>query len=166
MKKIALAVLMTVGTIGLVFAAPTATLTLQGSVPGVLDISVTPAANATSLDLTTDQSNLTVATVTERSNQKNGYTVTLQSANAAASGGNTAYFKSTDATVSDTLNYTLSYGGTGVAFTSGVATITDTTGKTTGTGTTNNLNISYTGSTANLTASTYSDTLTFTIAAK
>jgi len=144
MKKIAIAVLMTVGTIGLVFAGTTATLTLQGNVPGVLDISVSPAANANNLDLTTDQSNLTVATVTERSNQKNGYTVTLQSANAAATGGNTAYFQSTDPTVADTLNYTLSYGGTAVTFTSGLATITDTTGKTTGTGTTKNLNISYT----------------------
>ncbi|WP_455382918.1 hypothetical protein [Salinispira pacifica] len=166
MKRIAMLLLLTAGITAGAFAQTTGTLTLQGTVPGILSITVTPAGAASNLDLTTDVSNLTVATVTERSNQKAGYTVTVQSANAAASGGNTAYFESTDAAVSDTLNYTLTYGGTPVSFTSGLATVTDTTSKTLGTGTTKNLNISYTGSTNFLTASTYQDTLTFTITAK
>ena len=97
-----------------VFAQTTGTLTLTGSVPSILEITVTPAAAATGLDLTANEPGVTVGTVVERSNKKAGYTMSVSSANATATGGADAFFKSGDAGNADTLNYSITYGGTAV----------------------------------------------------
>lgn len=152
---------------GSVFAATTGSLTVQGTVPAVLDITVTATAAANTLDLTTDVADLAVATVVERSNKKAGYTVTLQSANGVTSSLSTGRFKSADVANGDYLDYSLKYGGSSVTFTNGIATITDSSTKTTGTGASKNLTISYTGASGVLLyEDTYLDTLTFTIIAK
>ena len=139
------------------------TLLLQGTVPSILSVTVAANGAANTLDLTTAQTDLLVATVTERSNSVSGYIITLDSANATGAvatlngitGGNT-----------DTLTYTIGYGGAAVTLVSGAATVTDTTGKTASTGAVKNVTISFDGTGSFLNADTYEDTLTFTIAAK
>ncbi len=148
------------------FAATTGTLTLQGTVPGILEIAVTPTAAASALDLTVNVTNLLVATVNERSNRKAGYTVSLSSANALAASANAAFLKSADALNLDTLAYTLSYDGVPVALAAGVAQVSDVSAKTPAAGTDKNLTISYNGAASFLNADGYADTLTFTITAK
>lgn len=143
-----------------VFAATTGSLTIQGTVDDVFSITVTGVSGYSSLSLSTTVTNKAIATIVEKSNNEAGYTVTLASANAGV-------LKGSSPTNTDTLTYTLQYGGADVAFTAGVATVSDIVGKTPGAGSTKSLTISYTaGSEDMLTSDTYSDTLTFTIAAK
>lgn len=147
-------------------AATTGSVVLQGSVPGILEVTVTAEAGYNTLDLTTSVTDLLVATVVERSNKKAGYTVSIQSGNAVGAGSSDAFFKSADAGNSDTLSYTISYGGASVSLISGSATVSDVSTRTSGTGTSNEVRISYDGSGAFLFEDTYSDNLTFTITAK
>ncbi len=147
-----------------VFAATTGTLSLQGTVAGVLDIAVAPQPEASALDLSVNQANLLVANVTEKSNRKAGYTVTLTSQNAGA--GSAFFFKSADAANADTLAYTLAYNGAAVNLVAGTALITDAGAKTPAAGVTKDLRISYNGAAAFMNEDTYADTLTFTITAK
>lgn len=144
----------------------TGTLNLSGSVPGILEITVTPDAGAASLDLGIDAANTRVADVTERSNKKAGYTVSIESANAATSGSDSAFFSNTDPAVSSTLSYTITYGGSAVTLVGGSATVSDVAGKSTAAGTVNEVAISYNGASDFPYEGTYEDTLTFTIAAK
>jgi spore coat protein U-like protein len=146
------------------FSATTGTLLLQGTVPGILEISVAALPAASALDLTANQANLPVANVTERSNRKAGYTVTLQSVNSGA--GNAFFFKSADLLNLDTLAYTLSYDGAPVSLVAGTALITDALAKTPAAGVVKGLAISYSGAASYLNEDAYADTLTFTITAK
>jgi hypothetical protein len=145
------------------FSATTGTLLLQGTVPGILEISVA-ALPAASAHLTANRASLPVANVTERSNRKAGYTVTLQSANAGA--GNAFFFKSADLLNLDTLAYTLSYDGAPVSLVAGTALVTDASAKTPAAGVAKGLAISYSGAASYLNEDAYADTLTFTITAK
>lgn len=138
----------------------TGSLTLTGNVPANVDVTIN--AVQTSFALDQDVSNVQVATVAETSNIAAGYDVTLESANAVAAGAGSAFFE--HASAGDTLNYTLTYGGSAVNFTSGVATVTDSTS--TAFALSKSLNISFSGASANLTSGSYDDTLTFTITAK
>jgi len=147
-------------------AATSGTLNLQGSVPGILDITVTPEAGSGSLDLSIDAAGVKVASVTERSNKKAGYTVTLESANAAAAGGSVPFFENIDPEIADVLNYQISYGDTLLTLTGGSATISDVVEKTSGAGNTKDVFIDYNGATDFPYEGTYTDTLTFTITAK
>ena len=143
------------------------TLTLEGTVPKIVTINVSPKSVASNLDLSTDQTDLLVATVTETSNVRAGYSVTVQSANAASQSTTDPFFASTSGGNSDTLSYTLKYDGDTVSFTGGsAATVTDASDKTAVGGSTHEVRISYTGTTKNLYADSYQDTLTFTITAK
>jgi hypothetical protein len=138
------------------FAATSGTLVLQGVVAQKLSIAVTPATAASSLDLSTSQTNLTVASINEKSNSKTGYKVTITSANA----GN---LKRTDG--ADVFAYTMKYGGTAVGLTGSGTTF----GQSASTGSVNvnkDLAISYTGIAAeSMVEGTYADTLTLNIAA-
>ena len=143
------------------------TLTLEGTVPEILTINVSAESVASNLDLSTDQTDLLVATVTETSNVRAGYSVTVESANAASQSSTDPFFASTSAGNSDTLSYTLKYDGSTVSFSGGsAATVTNASDKTAAGGSTNEVRISYTGTTQNLYADSYQDTLTFTITAK
>ena len=139
------------------------TLTLQGTVAQILTVDVVANGNANTLDLISAQTDLLVATVTEKSNSVTGYTITLASANAAAA---TATLNGTTGGNTDNLTYTIEYGSAPVGLTLGAATVTDTTGKTAATGDVKNVTISFDGTGSFLSADTYEDTLTFTIAAK
>jgi len=142
---------------------------LTGSVPAILQVSVSGATGVyDSLDLTTQQTGLTVATVGERTNNKNGYTVTVSSANLAnghcASATTPCLYSSTS---TEALSYTANKDSAAMSFSSNTATWSDSNAKTQGTGSEANLNIDYNGSNVFLAAaSDYQDTLTFTIAAK
>lgn len=140
------------------FAGTNATLSLQGHVLAKLDISVTAETVAASLNLEETKTNLLVATVKEKCNKQGGYTVTVLSANAGllegAVGGNT-----------DTVAYTMTYAGVLFSLTDGSVTVTPDGTKTVSSGANKEVRISYTGNDF-LTEDTYTDTLTFTIAAK
>ena len=80
MKKLILATLVSFFTFS-AMAVDSASLTLQGSIPASVSVSVASTNGNTALDLTqtTDQE---VATIQENSNTLNGYTITLTSAGA------------------------------------------------------------------------------------
>jgi hypothetical protein len=145
------------------FANTTAALTVQGTVPGVLDISVTADTIGANLDLSANGT-FVVASVTERSNKRAGYTVTLSSQNAAISASGMPVLKGSDVTNTDSVPYALTYGTVPVALTGGSAIISDVSTKTPAAGISKPLGISYVGQF--LFEDTYTDTLTFTIAAK
>lgn len=163
MRKSLITLLITLGAFAL-NASTTGNLTLIGVVNGVLDITVTEEASASSLDLVTSQSDLKVATVNEKSNKSSGYTVTLESANAKSASSSNPTLNNNSGN-GDSLTYSLKYDGSGVSFTNGVATITDTINTTSSSGVNKDLLISYIGDNS-LSEGTYEDTLTFTIAAK
>lgn len=166
MRKSALAAIAGLCAALSLHAATSGTLLLTGTEPAILTITVTTNPAAGSLALNTNVTNLLVGTVTEQSNDTAGYTVTLSSANALALPAPFAFLKS--ATTRDTLPYAIQYGGAAVNFlgTGAAATISNVTSKTTATGTTNNITISFSGASANLGAAIYTDTLTFSIIAK
>ncbi len=139
------------------FAGTSATLNLQGHVAAKLDISVTAETVTASLNLEASQTDLLVATVKEKCNRPGGYTVSVQSANLGFLKGATGN--------TDTIAYTMTYGGAAVSLTGGSVTVTPDGAKTGPSGTNKEVRITYTGNDF-LTEDTYTDTLTFTIAAK
>jgi len=147
-----------------------ATLNLTGNVASVLQVKVDAETVASNLDLTTNFSESKVATVGERTNNNAGYTVAVASTN--LNDGNcqssSPCFYST--TTGENLPFTVTKGsapGSGITFSGGSATWSDTTSKTSGSGDTADLNISYDGTAEFLSAaSDYVETLTFTITAK
>ena len=147
-------------------ADTTGTLSLQGTVPGILEIAVTPEAVSSALDLSLDTAGVKVATVLERSNKKDGYTVTMESANAAAASSGTAFFANIDPAVASNLDYQITYDGNPLTLTNGSAVISDVAVKTNAAGTSREVNISYNGASDFPYEGTYTDVLTFTIAAK
>lgn len=154
MKKIALiTTLLTLTSAS--FAATSGNLILRGTVPLNLSILVTPEAVAQTLDLTTTQSDLKVASINEKSNSKTGYKITVSSLNAGK-------LKRTDG--SETLTYTLKYGGSAVALASATDVVVSSSA---GLANTNkDVTISYTGAaTDTMVQGTYEDTVSFTIAA-
>lgn len=154
--KMALTILAVVGFSTGSQAATTGTLTLSGTILALVSIVVTPNAASTSLDLTTNQTDLLVGTVAENSNALNGYRIKAKSTNGS---------KIKHATAADFISYTIKYGA-GSATT---LTTTDQIVKTQSTGgaysnVSSNVTLSYTGS-GSLTAGAYSDGITFTIEA-
>lgn len=158
---------------GSAFAATTGDVTVQGTVDPINEITVTAETGYNTLDLSTTQTDLKVATVLEKNNDADGYTVTLESANAKANTSSQARLKGALAGNADVMNYSMKYGvaasEAAVTLSSavgseGTATVTDATAPTASSGDSKNLLISYTG--AWLKADTYSDTLTLTIASK
>ncbi len=172
MKKVTLLTIILLLSGGAIFAESTSgSIVLQGSVPQILEVTVTSTGDASSLDLSaTVTTPLKVGTVVEKSNKKAGYTVTLESANAVSTGVNSAYFKSTDPSNTDTLDYTIYYDGSEVTLSGGSAVVSDVSTKTDAGGSSKDVEITYDGASAFMYEDNYEDnyedTLTFTIAAK
>lgn len=140
------------------------TLTLIGSVAKKVTIDITPVGDYQTLNLMNDLTDYQVASVNEFSNVRAGYTVSLQSATAAAGSLTNPVFDGGNG--DDTLEYTIKYNGSPVTFDAGAeATITDVDDKTPLAGVDKALTISYSGTTVNIYDGTYEDTLTFTIRA-
>ena len=152
---------------GSIFAATEAAFTPQGVVGRRALLTVTPQPGNGTLDLTMDKTDLLVAIVNEWCNQNAGYTVVLASAGAKARGGGAKLVGTLpNASTADTLDYSIKYGDYSGNLSGGEAIVTNATGKTVGGGVDKNLTITYSVANANLTADTYSDTLTLTIAPK
>ena len=137
------------------YAANSGNLLLKGTVPRLLDITVTPNSTASALPLDTTQSNTVIASINEKSNSNTGYKVTVSSANQ----GKLVH----QSVTSSVVNYTLRYNAnsvnlaTGQTFTYGTAAAANNN---------RNVDISYTGVAHDLLIEgDYSDTVTFTIAA-
>lgn len=141
-------------------ATDTGELVLSGTVASILEITVTATAN-TGLNLGADVAGLQVATVLERTNNHDGYTVAISSTN---------IWKLKGATAEEELEYSLAYGIAGSETTLNMATpsitITDVGAKTAAAGALKSLLLAYDGSSAFLAADDYSDTITFTMTAK
>ena len=143
-----------------VYGQQTASLTLSGTVNRTVAVTVTPRNNYNSLDLVNGETEKTVAVINERSNDKAGYTVTLASIGAGST--DQAQLRASTPGNSDTIPYSLKYGGTGVALIQGKATLTAAGGRTSSAGNNNVLTITIPSS-AGVNADTYADTLQLTI---
>ena len=141
------------------FSATTGSFQLSGVINQVLAIVVTPEAIATSLDLTATQADLKVATISEASNSNTGYKITVSSLN------NGKLLRSGCA---EFVSYTAKYSGASVNLTT--SHTTPVIGKTVSTSgvyaTSSDFKVSYAGvPAASMVAGTYSDTVSFEIAA-
>lgn len=138
------------------FSATTGTLLIQSIIPRRVSILVAPVAVASSLDLTTTQTNLKVAAVTERSNSRTGYKVTIKSANLGK-------LKREDG--AEVFSYTMKLDGSTVGLSSAAGTSFNRS-QTSPVTVNRNITISYTGKAVEtMIEGTYSDTVTLDIAA-
>ena len=142
------------------YAQAAATLTISGTVAPVNTITIASQPGYNALDLVNGATAKIVGIATETSNDNLGYKVTLASANAGATAQ--AFLKGSLTGNADVVNYSILYGGTSVTLANGSATVTSATGRTVKTGVAKNIAVTYSGSW--LTADTYSDTLTLSIA--
>ena len=160
MKKLILAALLALGLITPLNAATTAFITLTGTVPLVLTLSVTSTGNGTGLDLSTAQTNLKLADVLAVTNRPSGLTVTIKSGNVTNGDCTSPCFYSSS--TSDSVDYTLDRDGTGLTFSGDTATYVTTASR----GASNtDLQLSYSAATTQAEATDYSDDLTLTVTA-
>ena len=142
------------------FAQATATLTISGTVAPINTITIASQSGYNALDLVNGAVAKLVGIATETSNDKLGYKVTLSSLNAGATAQ--ALLKGAIVGNTDTVNYSILYNGTAVTLAAGSATVTSVAAHTGAAGVTKNIAVTFAGGW--LTADTYSDTLTLTIA--
>ncbi|TVR91793.1 MAG: hypothetical protein EA428_04840 [Spirochaetaceae bacterium] len=162
------AVFMMVGSMA-AFATPafqstdSDTLTIGGNVPARVDISIA-GVDAEGLDLQSVVTNRLIAEVTERSNVRAGYTVSVESANGFKLRGT---YTDVD---QDELAYALTYDDESVDTANGSFTFAKRAARTGSglghSGDTRELKISYDALNVNLFDGDYEDTLTFTITAE
>ena len=139
-------------------AANSGNLDLQGTVAAVCDILVTADPGASSLNLGAAATDLFVASVNETCNGPIGYTVTVQSANSSS--------LEPLGSSPDSVPFTFKYDGSAANLSGGGAvTITNANLPTGAAGVDKSVEISY-ANPGFIAADTYTDTLTFTIAAK
>ena len=137
-------------------AATTGSITISGTVPAATAIVVTGSTGYNNLDLAATATNLQVATVNETNNTTNGYTVTVASTNAGQLKNGTL----------GSVTYTAKYNSTAFTLSNAAAQVTNAPAANAIVNVSKPLTISYTGAAAGtLMTGTYSDTLTFTIAA-
>lgn len=159
-KHIAVAVAL-IGTALTSLAQSSANLTLTGKVEDNTSIAVVAQAGYSALPIEAGCVDQTVANVTEKSNSRTGYHVTLSSLNAGT--GSQAFLKGASAGNTDTVNYAIKYQGVSVTLSSGAARVTTATARTAQAGVTKTLAVTVPASWVN--TDTYNDTLTLTIAA-
>ena len=146
-----------------------ATLNISVTVPKTVAISVESTSDAEGIDFTDDPRDLLLGVVRERNNSFDGYQVYLTSENAAALESDRGHFTSTDGSNSSQIPYVVSYGGTLVEFDRGTARVTDYSGEPAmGEGHAKEVRLVRLDrqEAALPDPGSYSDTLTFTIAAK
>lgn len=160
MKKFIAIVCTLSGLATVSFAQSTATLTISGTVAPINSITIASQTGYNALDLVNGATAQVVGIATEKSNDKLGYKVTLSSANAGATAQ--AFLKGALSGNTDTVNYSIQYNGTAVTLASGSAVVTTVAARTGSSGVTKNIAVTFAGNW--LTADTYSDTLTLTIA--
>lgn len=137
------------------FAATSGNLTLRGTVALVHSLTLTAESGAVLLDLSQNAVDLKVATINEKSNSSSGYKISVSSTNAG---------KLVRAGGTESVTYTMKYGGSAVS----LATATDVViSSTAGLANANkDVTISFTGAAADtMVQGAYEDTVSFTIAA-
>ncbi len=143
--------------VGVVLGAAQAqaqSITLSGAVAQSCHLTITASGSYNALTLATAQSDVVVGTSAENCNDGKGYKVTIGTKNGTSSG----LLKGTS--YSQTLAYGVNYGSTAtLTFAGSTATATNTSAAGFATYT---LGVTY-ASGAQLTANTYTDTLTFTM---
>ncbi|HVR36446.1 MAG TPA: hypothetical protein VMS21_11410 [Methylomirabilota bacterium] len=174
--KVRSGLMIAVITVGLVLsgssalAADNGSVTVQGTVEPVNEITVTGQTGFNTLNLSAGATDQNVAVVNEKNNDPDGYTVTLVSANAQAASSSQARLKGANTANATVINYSMKY-GTALAEAAvtlgatGSAVVTSTSAASPETGSNKNLLITFSGSSWS-NADTYSDTITLTIAAK
>lgn len=160
MKKYLVIAIAVTGFVTASFAQSSAPLTISGTVAPSTTITVAAQPGYNALDLVNGAIAKLVGIATEKSNDKLGYTVTVSSLNAGATAQ--AFLKGSIIGNADVVNYSIQYNGGGVTLVNGSATVTIAGGRTPAVGVNKNLNVTFAG--AWLTADTYSDTMTLTIA--
>jgi hypothetical protein len=136
------------------------TIPLSGTVAASCTVANSATgATTTFSDMTTGQTATLIGTITEICNDKDGYKVTLSTANFASGSPN---FKGSG--TSAVVPYSLTYNGTALTYVSGTATVTSSGTQTNSTGVSKQLKISFTG--GFLTADSYADTITITMASQ
>lgn len=135
-------------------------ITIAGTVANVTTITVASVAGYDLLPIAAGCVDQVVANATEKSNNKLGYTVTLNSLNA----GSTIQASLNGAVGNtDKVNYTMKYGVTAVSLVNGSAVVTSSAARTPQAGVVKALSVTITSG-AWVNTDTYSDTLTLTIA--
>lgn len=151
-------------------AGLTGTINLTGAVASNCNVVVTASGGAT-LDSTlstgaTASTPIQVGSVVETCNDPKGYVITVASLNGVNGTLTTGLLKGAVSGNPDTVPYNIAYGattpGTAVTLAAGSGTASTATKKTPAGGTTNNVFINFTGN-SNLSADTYTDTLTVTM---
>jgi len=146
----------------LAYGATVANLTLSGGVQLSLDISVTPTAAPSNLDLSLSQPVLKVADVTVVTNNAAGYQVAVRSSNVANGDCAAPCFYST--TTTDSLNFTFYRDGTPIGFSGDTGTFVQRTSSSGIGGEVYTADVSYDGTATLLGAATnYGEILTFTV---
>lgn len=159
MKKYLAIIGAVLATASVSFAQASATLTISGTVAPINTITIASQSGYNALDLVNGATAKVVGIATETSNDKLGYKVTLSSLNAAATAQ--AVLKGGTGNT-DSVNYSILYGGTAVTLAAGSATVTSVAARTGSAGVPKNIAVTFAGGW--LAADTYSDTLTLTIA--
>lgn len=138
-------------------ASDSAKLELRAQIEEVLQIVVDADSIADNMVVSLDDTieDLLVGTVTERTNSKTGYTVTIKSDNASL-------LVNEDGSMA--IPYTVIYGESIIDLSGGSSTVVDTNSRTTAAGTIREVRISYT--TQDIRADVYEDILTFVISSK
>ena len=145
-------------------AATQGDVTISGTVDAINEITVATQTGYDALSLSAGETDKLVAIVNEKNNNTAGYTVTLSSANAAVDADGVARLKGAG-DASNTIVYTINYGGSAVTIGVDGTSVVTADGTNTGSaGVDKNVTVSTTAGWHN--ADTYSDTLTFTIASK
>jgi hypothetical protein len=147
-----------------------ATLTLDGNMPQILEVYVggpgdsgftssTFTTSTINLNQDTTGSPITVATLRERSNVAS-YTITVTPDSVSTTSGSPAFLDGSG----NTITYTLSVGGNGLSF-SGSGTTISRSSRTTAAGLESAIELEFNGTADLYPAGSYSDTVTFDITA-
>jgi len=138
-------------------AEDSVTLELRVTVEEILEITVDAENVADNMVVSIDDAlnELLVGTVTERTNSRTGYTVTIRSENASLLVNSDSSF---------TIPYTVTYGNEVIDLSGGSKIVVDTTSTTPASGSTREVKVSYT--TQDVRADVYEDILTFVISSK
>lgn len=136
------------------------TIPLSGTVAAICTVADSASGATTTFgDMTTGQTATLIGTVTETCNDRDGYKVTLTTTNFA---GGSPNFKGSS--TSALVPYSLTYNGNALTYFSGTATVTSSGTGTGSNGVSKQLKISFAG--GFLTADSYSDTITITMASQ
>jgi hypothetical protein len=136
---------------------------IGGTVPETTDITVDSEYEEGWFPLGRGATEQEIATVREKTNIPRGYTITLQSQNAGAS--DQAVLKPASRSNTDSVSYSMTYGGVRVNLSGGQALITNVSGRTGADGVRKDLKVTFPPNPW-IAADSYSDTITLTIASK